>query len=59
MGVVISYINTDFDLIYKLIGFQEINDIYTGLNIFNCFLNILTDFPSINLNTIFRYVFIY
>jgi hypothetical protein len=57
MGVIIFYINSDFNLIYKLIGFKDLNTTYTGLNMFDSFLDILADYRSINLNTIFRYVY--
>jgi hypothetical protein len=58
MGVIISFIDSDFNLTYKLIGFEEITDRYTSLNIFNCFLNILKPYLNITLSNISRYVFI-
>ena len=51
ISVIILYINTDFNLIYKLIKFYEITDRYIGLNIFNTFLNILKLYLSITLNS--------
>jgi hypothetical protein len=57
MGVIISFIDSNFNLIYKLIGFEEIIDRHTGLNIFNSFLNILNPYPSITLSNILRYIY--
>jgi len=54
MGVIISFINPEFNLVYKLIGFKELIDRYIGLNIFECFLNILKLYLSILYNTILR-----
>ena len=59
MGVIISFMHSDFDLTYKLIGFEEITDRHTGFNTVNCFLNIVKPYLTITFSTISRYVFIF
>ena len=59
IGVIISFIDSDFNLNYKLIGFEEITDRHTGFNIVNCFLNIVKPYSTITFSTISRYVFIF
>jgi hypothetical protein len=41
LGTILIYINTDFELQYKLIGFQELNESHTGLFLYNIFTDIL------------------
>ena len=53
MGVNLSFINNDFKLISKLIGFKPINNYHTGLNIFEIFKLIL-ELYSILIENIFR-----
>lgn len=56
MEVIISYINFEFQLIYKLIGFKELKERYTGLILFKEFLKIIKCYLSIIFNSIFRYL---
>jgi hypothetical protein len=54
MGVIVNFINSDFNLVYKLIGFEEIADHHTALNMFDSFSSIINNYPSITLSNIFR-----
>lgn len=56
MGVIVSYINSEFQLIYKLIGFKELKERHTGLILFEEFLKSIKSYPSITFNSIFRYI---
>jgi hypothetical protein len=53
LGIIITYIDIDFKLNYKLIGFDELTDAHSGKYIYNEFINILTDYPSLPINNIF------
>jgi hypothetical protein len=56
MGVIVSFIDSEFNINYKLIGFENLTTNHTGIYIFEKFENIITSFPSIKLENIFRYV---
>ena len=55
MGVIISYIDKDFELNYNILRFHELNKSHTGLYIYNEFLNIINQFSSLKLSNILRY----
>jgi hypothetical protein len=57
ISIIFYFINFKFNLVYKLISFNKINNCYTGLNIFNSFLTILSLYFNITLNNIFKYIF--
>ena len=59
IGIIISYINSDFKLIYKLISFEELKERYTGIYIYYKFRNILKDYPALNFSNIKRYIYIF
>ena len=48
IGIIISYINSDFELIYKLISFEELIERYISIYIYYKFRNILKDRPALN-----------
>lgn len=56
MGIILSYINSEFQLIYKLIGFNELKERHTGLILFQEFQKAIKSYPSITFNSIFRYL---
>jgi hypothetical protein len=49
-GIIIIFIDEYFKLNYKLIGFDELNEIHTGKYIYTEFSNIINDFPAIKNN---------
>jgi hypothetical protein len=56
IGVIVSFIDSEFNLNYKLIGFEDLTINHTGIYIFEEFENIIISFLSIKLENIFRYV---
>src|SRR5262249_57248483 len=50
-GIILSYINTDFKLRYKLIGFHNLTENHTGLYLYNEFINILNEYQCLNVIT--------
>ncbi len=52
MGVIVTYIDSNFILNYKLIGFDELNESHTGLYIHEKFTNILNQYEHLNINNI-------
>ena len=53
MGVNLLFINNDFKLISKLIGFEPIYNHHTGLNIFELFQNIIHPYNAIKMENIY------
>ena len=56
LGIIICFIDSEFNLIYKLIGFDILSESHTGIYIFNEFKNSLNLYPTLTLNNIQRYV---
>lgn len=54
MGVIICYIDSDFNLIYKLVGFENVSESHTGIYLFAEFEKIISAYPAITLDNIFR-----
>ena len=52
MGIILIYIDNNFHLNYRLIRFEELSESYTGLYIYNKFVNILNIYSNFNLNNI-------
>ncbi|KAH6957701.1 hypothetical protein BKA56DRAFT_202435 [Ilyonectria sp. MPI-CAGE-AT-0026] len=54
LGIILIFIDKDFNLIYKLMGFNQLIESHTGLYIYKEFKNSLIPYPAIQDNTIFR-----
>src|SRR6266566_4463937 len=52
LGIILIYIDNNFHLNYRLIGFEELSESHTGLYIYNKFVNILNIYSNFNLNNI-------
>jgi len=52
LGIILSYIDNDFNLIYKLIGFEELLEVHSGLNIYTEFINIINSYQELSNNII-------
>jgi hypothetical protein len=54
MGIILTFIDIDFKLQYKLIGFNELTESHTGLYIFEEFTKLLNEYNIKNILTITR-----
>ena len=52
LGIILSYIDSDFNLIYKLISFEELLEAYTSLNIYTEFIDTLNSYRELTNNII-------
>ena len=50
-GIILSYINSDFKLKYKLIGFEHLTESHTAEYIYNEFLQILKSYKFLNITS--------
>lgn len=56
IGIIITYINSNFQLIYRLIGFDELTESHTGLYLYTEFFNIISQyFESLTLSNILSF----
>ena len=56
IGIIIIYINSDFQLTYRLIGFDELTESHTGLYLYTEFFNIISQyFESLTLSNILSF----
>ncbi len=47
LGIILIYIDNDYKLNYKFIGFYELTESHTGIYIYNTFIDILNEYSDL------------
>lgn len=54
LGLILSYIDPDFNLVYRLVSFELLDESHTGIYINTAILKALEPYPSIDYSSISR-----